>query len=135
MASHSSILAWRIPWTVAPQGPLSMIFSRQEYWSGLLRPPPGDLPNSGIEPEPPVAPALQANSLLLSHRGSPICLVFPYDSIQPSPLLHIFFYGLIHLKFISTHAYQISADFKHRSITVLFLISLWVRFGSRLSDY
>ena len=55
--------------------------------------------------------------------GKPdLCLVFPYDSIQPSSLLHIFFYGLIHLKFISTHAYQISADFKYQSIAVLFLI-------------
>ena len=47
--------------------------------------------------------------------------MFPYDSIQPSSLLHILFYGLIHLKFNSTHAYQISADFKYQSITVLFL--------------
>ena len=36
-------------WTVALQAPLSMGFSRQEYWSGLPRPPPGDLPNPGIE--------------------------------------------------------------------------------------
>ena len=35
MATHSSILAWRIPWTVAHQAPLSMGFRRQEYWSGL----------------------------------------------------------------------------------------------------
>ena len=38
------------PWTVARQAPLSMGFSRQEYWSGLLCPPPGDRPNPGIEP-------------------------------------------------------------------------------------
>ena len=38
------------PWTEAPQAPLFMGFSRQEYWSGLPFPPPGDLPNSGIEP-------------------------------------------------------------------------------------
>ena len=37
-------------WTVAHQAPLSMGVSRQEYWSGLLCPPPGDLPNPGIEP-------------------------------------------------------------------------------------
>ena len=42
-----------------------MEFSRQEYWSGLPFPPPGDLPNPGIEPESPVSPALQANSLPL----------------------------------------------------------------------
>ena len=38
------------PWTVAHQAPLSMGFSRQEYWSGLPHPAPGDLPNPGIEP-------------------------------------------------------------------------------------
>ena len=37
------------PWTVACQAPLSVEFSRQEYWSGLQYPPPGDLPNPGIE--------------------------------------------------------------------------------------
>ena len=52
------------PWPtifVAHQAPLSMGFPRQEYWSGLPRPPPGDLPNSGIEPR---SPALRTDSLL-----------------------------------------------------------------------
>ena len=48
------------PWTVASQAPLSMGFPRQEYWSGLPFPSPGDLPNPGIEPR---SPALQADSL------------------------------------------------------------------------
>ena len=47
---------------------MSMGFNRREYWNGLPCPPPGDLPNLGMEPE---APALQADSLLLSHRGRP----------------------------------------------------------------
>ena len=46
------------PWTVACQAPLSMGFSRQEYWSGLPFPSPGDLPNPGIKPR---SPALQAD--------------------------------------------------------------------------
>ena len=41
------------PWTVARQAPLSMGFSRQEYWSGLLLPSPGDLPNAVIKPASP----------------------------------------------------------------------------------
>ena len=45
-------------WTLALQAPLSMGFSRQEYWSGLPRPPPGDLPNPGIELTSPASPAL-----------------------------------------------------------------------------
>ena len=46
------------PLTVAGQAPLSMGFSRQEYWSALLFPPPGDLPNPGIEPTSLMSPAL-----------------------------------------------------------------------------
>ena len=45
-------------WTVARQAPLSMGFSRQEYWSGLPCPPPGDLPDPGIEPASLKSPAL-----------------------------------------------------------------------------
>ena len=48
------------PWTVAHQAPLSMEFSRQEYWSGLPFPFPEDLSNPGIKPG---SPALQADSL------------------------------------------------------------------------
>ena len=47
------------PWTVAHQAPLSMGFPRREYWSGLPFPPPGDLPDLGIEPRSPASPALQ----------------------------------------------------------------------------
>ena len=59
------------PWTVARQTLLSMGFSRQESWSGLLCPPPGDFSNPGIKPVSPVAPALQADYLLLNHWLSP----------------------------------------------------------------
>ena len=48
------------PWTIACQAPLSMEFSRHEYWSGLPCPPPGDLPNPGIKPR---SLALQVDSL------------------------------------------------------------------------
>ena len=57
-------------WTIEHQALLSMGFSRQEYWSRLPCPPPGDLPDPGIEPKSPVSPALQANSLPLSLQGS-----------------------------------------------------------------
>ena len=49
-----------MPQTIARQAPLSMEFSRQEYWSGLPFPSPGDLPNLGIKPR---SPALQVDSL------------------------------------------------------------------------
>ena len=61
--------SFAIPWTVAHQAPLSMGFSRPEYWSGLPIPSPGDLSNPGIEL---MSPALQANSLPLSPQGSQI---------------------------------------------------------------
>ena len=48
-----------------------MGFSRQEYWSGLPCPPPGDLPDSAIEPTSPASSALQVDSLPLSHQGNP----------------------------------------------------------------
>ena len=57
----SHVWLFATPWTVAYQGPLSMGFSRQEYWSGLPFPSPGDLPSPGIEPR---SPALQADTLL-----------------------------------------------------------------------
>ena len=56
------------PWTVAFQPPLSMGFSRQEYWSGLPFPSPRDLPDPGIEPG---SPALQAVSLPNELRRKP----------------------------------------------------------------
>ena len=56
------------PWTVACQAPLSMRFSRQEYWNGLPFPSPGDLPDPGIRPG---YPALQADSLPFEPLGKP----------------------------------------------------------------
>ena len=67
------------PWTVAPEATLSMGFSRQEYWSGLPFPSPGDIPNPGAEPG---SPELQADSLP-SHQGSPIHLLETMWFLEP----------------------------------------------------
>ena len=56
------------PWTIAYQASPSMGFSRQEYWSGLPFPSPGDLPNPGIEPG---SPALEADALTSEPPGKP----------------------------------------------------------------
>ena len=74
--SLSSFRPFVTPWTVACQPPLSMGFCRQENWSGLPFPSPGDLPDPGIEAGPP---ALQAASLPSELTGKPIhdC-VYPY---------------------------------------------------------
>ena len=68
------------PWTVARQAPLSVGFSRREYWSGLPFPPPGDLPEPGTEPVSPVSPAPQAILYRLSLKTkfsvSPVHITF-----------------------------------------------------------
>ena len=60
---YSRVQFCAVLWIVVHQAPLSMGFSRQEYWSGFPIPSPGDLPDPGIEPK---SPALQADSLPLS---------------------------------------------------------------------
>ena len=67
--SLSCVWLFATPWTVTHQAPLSMEFSRQEYWSGLPFPSPGYLPNPGIEPG---SPALQANSVPSESLGKPL---------------------------------------------------------------
>ena len=61
------------PKTEARQAPLSMGFPRQEYWRELPFPAPGDLPDLGIESTSSVSPALQEDSLLLSHKKGQSC--------------------------------------------------------------
>ena len=65
------------PWTVAHQAPVSMGFSRQEYWSGLPCPSPGDLPDPGIKPQ---SPAFQADSLRFEPQRR-------WSGPSPQPLL------------------------------------------------
>ena len=63
-------------WTIAHQASLSMGFSRQEYWNVLPCPSPRDLPDPGIEPVSPAAPAFQVDSLPLSHQGNPAITIY-----------------------------------------------------------
>ena len=69
--SLSRVGLFATPWTVAQQAPPSMGFSRQEYWSGLLFPSPGDLPDPGIELR---SPALQVDALTSEPPGKPSTL-------------------------------------------------------------
>ena len=112
-------------WTVAPQAPLSMGFSRQEYWSGLPFPPPGDRPNPGIEPSRSLtSPALAGGFFTTAPHGSQlkgrprlgfcprrwlpvspprfslytICLI-----VIASSLSFFFFFFLILLRFLPCH--------------------------------
>ena len=109
------------PWTVACQAPLPLEFSRQEYWSGLPCPPPGDLPDPGIKPRTQGSnPALlcllhwQAGSLPLASPGKPFhdCLVilFPCTSLRDSN-----YFFLTHVP-IHTQIYQAIRPLKLKSI-------------------
>ena len=68
--SLSRVQLFVTPWTVAYQAAPSMGFSRQEYWSGLLFPSPGDLPDPGIEPG---SPAFQEDTLTSKPPGKCLC--------------------------------------------------------------
>ena len=76
--------------TIACQSPLSMGFLRQEYWSGLPRPPPGDLPDPGIKP---TSPTLQVDSLPLSHQGSPLTIVLGTENTEKNGTAFSAFYN------------------------------------------
>jgi len=78
--SLSRVRLFATPWTVAYQAPPSMGFSRQEYWSGVPFPSPGDLPDPGIKPG---SPTFQAEALTSEPPGRPE----PPASLTPEPLL------------------------------------------------
>ena len=67
----SSVRLLATPWTIAHQAPQPVAFSRQEYWSGLPGPPPGDLPNPGIEPASLTSPALPGGFFSTGPPGKP----------------------------------------------------------------
>ena len=80
-------------WTVARQAPQSLGFSRQEFWSGLPCPPPGNLPNPGIEPK---SPTLQVYSLPAEPPGKPNNLIMKS------------------VKFSKVKGYKLIAKFRHK---------------------
>ena len=79
--SLSHVQLFATPWTIAWQAPLSMGFSRQEYWSGLPFPSPGDLPKPGIEPG---SPALWADALSSEPPGKPLHFSWEKNNKSPS---------------------------------------------------
>ena len=75
------------PWTVALQAPLSMAFPRQGYWSGLLFPSPGDLPDPGTEPASPLSPALAGRTVTIVPPRASLAaqLVKNLPAVQETP--------------------------------------------------
>ena len=70
--SFSRVQLLATPWAAVYQAPPSMGFSRQEYWSGLPFPSPGDLPDPGMEPG---SPTFQADALISEPPGKPFALI------------------------------------------------------------
>ena len=99
-------------WTVDPQAPLSVGFSRQEYWSGLPFPPPGDLPNLGIEP---MSPAFAGEFFTIEPPGKPHIIIKHLAKLtehtppQVNPHVHCGLWEIMmhQHKFLSCHKYTI----------------------------
>ena len=94
----SCVQLFATPWTIACQAPLSTEFSRQEYWSGLPFPPPGDLPDPGTEPRSPI---LQEDSLPSEPPGKPKNIgVGSLSLLQVIFLTQEFNQGFLHCRWI-----------------------------------
>ena len=90
LSYFSRVQLFATPWTAACQAPLSMRFSRQEYWSGLPCPPPGDLPDPGIETPSPTSAALAGGFFTTSTTWEA-----PQDGDETGDILkQITFWGL-----------------------------------------
>ena len=75
LTCFSHVQLFMTPWTVACQAPLSMGFSKQEYWSGLPCPPPGALPNPGTKPKSLMSPALAGGFFTTNATWEAQCLL------------------------------------------------------------
>ena len=73
------------PWTVARQAPLSMGFSRQKHWSGLLCPPPRDLPDLGVKPMSVTSPALAGRFFTTGSFVPWLYFTAPAEVLEPLP--------------------------------------------------
>jgi len=127
--SLSHVKLFATPWTVAYQAPLSMEFSRQEYWSGLPFPSPGYLPNPEIEPE---SPALQADVLPSEPPGKPWHAQFSvlksiHTVVQPSPSC-ISRTSFIVTNTLCMHAPNTNSMYPHPSLWKprFYFLSLWI---------
>ena len=102
LSSFSRVRLFVTIWPVAHQGPLSMGFSRQEYWNGLLCPPSGDLPDPGIKPTSFTSPTLAQGFFTTSatweaHIHECVCVcVYTYLEKRSTLLAGIFFLTIQH---------------------------------------
>ena len=116
LSYFSRVWLFATPRTIARQAPLSAGFSRQEYWSGLPFPPPGELPNSGIKPTSPATPALAGRFFTTELPGKPHISIsaanFPWSTT-------------------SLHPHNFSDIFHFHSCASIFKFPFWFLLGSR----
>ena len=106
--SLSCIRLFATLWTISHQAPLSIEFSKQEHWSKLPFPPPGDLPKPETKLESLVSHVLQVDSLPLSYQGSTIpCKLIPYD--KSWLLKNVFVYFWLHWVFVGVWELSLAA--------------------------
>ena len=104
MLSYSVVCSYFVnPWTVAHEAPLSMEFSRQENWSKLPSPAPGDLSKPGVKPTCLVLRALAGGFSPLCHLGNPNKILFLFNNYHNL----LFFYRLL-ITLIVTQAEKMS---------------------------
>ena len=103
---RSRVWLFVTPQNIAHQAPLSMRFSRQEYWSGLPFPSPGDLPNPGIELESPTSPALAGRFFTTGATWEAQLLIMISINYDPSSIIfYVCFYPCLSLP-----CFQVSSD-------------------------
>ena len=117
MLSYSVMSDSVTPWTVAHQAPPAMEFSRQEYWSGVPFPSPGDLPDPGIEP---TSPALAGAFFTTVPPGKPV------SGVQKSDLkrIYIFFFRLFsHIDYYRILSIVLSVLYRRSLLVICFIYS------------
>ena len=136
MLNHfSNVQRFVTPWTVACQAPLSIGFSSQEYWSGLSGPPPGDLPDPGMEPTPVFSPALAGRFFFFFTTESP---GKPYKELPTMKCLWPLPCQKIKTKFLKlvprmTRIYLVESALMLSPYPLGHM--LWSQFDSSLSDH
>ena len=127
LSPFSHVLLCETLWTVGHQAPLSTGFSRQEYWSGLPCPPPGDLPNPGIE-SPCLVPHLTGSDFSFSPVSMILAVGLLYmvfimlSNVPPMPFLESFYHKWV-LKFVRGFFCIYWDD--HMAFILQFVISHW----------
>ena len=118
LSCFSCVRLFMTPWTVAHQALLSMGFSKQEYWSGLLCPPPGDLPDPGIESVSLMSPALAGGFFLPQAPPGKF-----YPSLNYHFFLFFFHWKILALQYCTSFC-RTSTRISHRDTYVPSLLNL-----------